>query len=212
MKKEFFTYFLKTYVVLLLPMASIFTTSPSLSWKEKLGWFFLIPFIIALFLTPLFYWLTPKLKTYHRRKKTKKKLFKAFIDQNDFKTTTDGMLHGRIDDYIIFLQANYDEFQYTKWIEIQVLFHPKQRNQYISQSLLQRLQRKYEEKNVTWHANSILIKKIYALRMPKYEVVYPLLKQCISELKAQNIAPISYTAWTAMLPEVQQYYNNLEKL
>lgn len=194
------------------PMATGIIPDETVPLQQKIGLILLFPLRISVVLTPLFYWMKPKLQIRHRRKKTKKKLFQEFIEKNVFRISDDGHVLGKIDNYIVIMHANFNEFQSTKWIETQILFHPKQDNQYISQSFFQRMMRKYEGKNVTWFTNSILIKSDYILKLPKYEVLYPLIKRCISELKAQNITPITYKQWTAMIPETQQYLNNIEKL
>ncbi|EDP97648.1 hypothetical protein KAOT1_20837 [Kordia algicida OT-1] len=200
------------YLFCMAPTATGIIPDETVSWQKKIAIILLVPLVISIFLAPLLYWLTPKLQLRHRRKKTKKKLFQEFVEKNAFRISDDGHVLGKIDNYIVIIHANYNEFQSTKWIETQILFHPKQGNQYISQSFFQRMIRKYEGKNVTWFANSILIKSDYILKLPKYEVLYPLIKRCISELKAQNITPISHKQWTALIPETQQYLNNIEKL
>lgn len=196
----------------MLPVGTSIFPDETLLWKEKIGLFFLIPLIAAALLAPLFYWLHPKLHLRHRRKKVKKKLFQTFIETHNFKVLNDGYVVGKIDNYIVIMYAAHNEFQGSKWIEFQVIFNPKQQNQYISHTFINRMIRKYGEKNVTWHINSVLIKQQYALKLPKYEVVYPLLKRCISELKANAIAPISYNEWERMLPETQKHLDKLEKL
>lgn len=212
MKLDFFKYFILMYLFCMAPMATGIIPDATVPLQQKIGLILLVPLGISVVLTPLFYWMKPKLQIRHRRKRTKKKLFQEFIEKNTFRISDDGHVLGKIDNYIVIMHANFNEFQSTKWIETQILFHPKQDNKYISQSFFQRMIRKYEGKNVTWFANSILIKSDYILKLPKYEVLYPLIKRCISELKAQNITPIAYKQWTAMIPETQQYLNNIEKL
>lgn len=182
------------------------------SWPEKLGWTLVISLGITIILAPIFYWLHPKTTARYRRKKTKKKLFLAFIEKHNFKILDDGHVVGKIDEFIIIMHAARNEFQNTKWIQIQIIFNPKRKNQYIEHSLLSRMIRKYNEKSVTWYINSILIKQVYSLRMPKYDVIYPLLKRCISDLKGNYIEPISYKDWERMIPETKEYLDKLEKL
>ncbi|WP_298520643.1 hypothetical protein [uncultured Kordia sp.] len=211
MKREnFLKYFLLTYLVCLAPVGTSIFPDETLSWKEKTGLILLIPLGVAIVLAPILYWLHPKLHRRHRRKRAKKKLFKTFIERHHFKVLEDGYVVGKIDEYIVIMHAAHNEFQGSKWIEIQVIFNPKQNNQYIENEFIYRMIRKYSEKNVSWHINSVVVKKSYALKMPKYEVIFPIVKRCISELKAHNIAPISHREWQSMIPETQLYLDKLK--
>lgn len=212
MKKEFFKYFFLTYFVLIAPVATMIVVDEKLSWQEKTGITLLIPLVMTLFLAPLFYWLTPKLKVRHRKRRLKKRFFKEFIEKHQFQISTLHGIFGFIDDYLVIISADYNEFQNQKWIEIQIIFNPKRKDEYISHSFLNRMIRKYEGKNVTWHINSVLIKQLYVLKMPKYDAIHPLLKRCISDLKGYYIEPISHSEWERMIPETQEYFNKLEKL
>jgi len=208
---NFIKYFLLTYFFCLVPTATGVLPSETLSWKEKIIFTLIIPLGVSIVLAPIFYWLHPKLHRRHRRKKVKKKLFKTFVEKHYFKITDDGYAIGKIDDYLVFIHSEYHDFQSSKWIEIQVIFNPKQQNSYIPHSLISRLIRKYNEKHVSWFMNSVFIKQQYGLKMPSYEKLYPLLKKCISELKANHIEPISYLEWQQMLPETQTYIDKIEK-
>jgi hypothetical protein len=183
-----------------------------LPWLEKIGMVLLIPLAISIFFAPLFYWLIPKVKIRNQRKKATKKLFTDFIERHKLKVTGDGYVYGIIDAYTFFMHAEYDIFQSKKWIEIQVIFNPMQNNQYIEESLLLRLQRKYAKENVTYHTNCLLIKQVYSLRMPKYDILHTLLKRCISDLKGFHIEPIRHEQWIHTIPETQEHLNTLKKL
>ncbi|MCH2194013.1 hypothetical protein [Kordia sp.] len=209
---NFLKYFLLTYFVCLAPSLTAIFPDESLPWVEKIGIGLLVPLIVTILLAPLLYWLQPKLHRRHGRKKIKKKLFQLFIEKHRFRILEDSYLLGQIDDYTVLMHAQYDDFQHSKWINIQVIFDPKRNNEYIENEFIYRMIRKYSEKDISWHINSIIIKKSYALKMPKYEIIYPLLKRCISELKASNIASISYSEWQRIIPETQDYINHQKKV
>jgi len=211
MQYSFFRYFLLTYAVCIAPVATAILTNDTISWKEALMLILLIPLGIAAVLAPLFYWLFPKLHKRHRRKKLKKKLFQTFISRHHFSVLEDGYLFGEIDEYVILMHAEYDDFLHQKWVEIQIIFNPKRDNEYIPDAFIHRMIRKFREKEVAWHINCAIIKKQYTLTFPKYEIIYPLLKRCVSELKANRIEPTTYGKWKQMIPETQAYVNKVKK-
>lgn len=165
---------------------------------------------ITIIISPLSYWLQPKLQKRFRHKLLKKEIFQTFIQKHQFKILDEGYIIGKIEDYIVLLHPKYDDFQYSKYIQIQVLFNPKRKGDYIPSEFIYRMIRKYNKKNVTWHINSVLIQQPYGFTLPKYKVLYPLLKRCISELKANDISPISYKEWQEMIPKTQHYLDTLQ--
>ncbi|MEM6718055.1 MAG: hypothetical protein AAF611_01945 [Bacteroidota bacterium] len=212
MQYSFFRYFLLTYFACLAPVCVGVLPKDDLSWQEKTGLILLLPLGLAIVLAPIFYGLHPKLHKRHRRKKLKKQLFQTFIKTHGFTILEDGFLMGRIDNYGVVMHAEYSDFQHNKWIEIQVIFNPKRANNYIPNAFVARMIRKFSEKEVSWYINSVIIKKQYNLKLPKYEIIYPLVKRCISELKANHIEPISYLEWKALIPTTQNYLDKQKKV
>ncbi|MFK7749898.1 MAG: hypothetical protein AB8B65_16010 [Kordia sp.] len=213
MEYSYFRYFLATYLTLVVTFGVLFLLQETIDLIDKTLLILLIPFAIALLISPIFYWKYPPSDLQYRYRKHKKKVFKKFMEEHNFSHSENGYVYGVIENYPIMIYAARNLFPANnEWIEAKIVFNPKREHEFIATSIINNIKRKYNDESITWYVNSVLIKQYYKVKLPKYEVVYPLLKRCISELKANAIAPISHNEWQQMLPETIAHYQNHEKL
>lgn len=210
MKKELLKYIMLTYAMFLAPLAVAILPDEGISWTRKILAVLIAPILLAVLFGPLFYWILPKLKLRYQKRKLKKKLFTTFIEKHQFKNDTN-RIYGEIQDYVVFITPELDDLQQSKWVEIEILFHPKQGNQHIPQHLFTTIQNEIQLKNVSVQANSLIIKNNHALKFPKYEKVIAQITRCIQVLQKYYILPISISANNIIVSETQQHYSKLNR-
>lgn len=212
MERSYFQYFISMYFVFVLIFGIMLVLEESLNLDEKTLLIFGMPFILSLFTAPLVYYVYPPTDSHYRARKNKKKPFKTFARKHHFQVTEDNYLAGKIEDFLVIIHAARSKSMMHEWIEITIYFHPKREHEFIPINIINQLQDKYITENVTWYVNSVLIKQHYLHFTPKFKQIYALVQRCISDLKSQQIVPISVSDWKQIIPETEAHYNPPENL
>ncbi len=212
MERSYFLYFISTYVIFVIVFGIIFITQESIDLVDKTMLVLGIPFVFSLLVAPLLYYIYPPTDSHYRARKNQKKVFKKFIDKHHFKVSENNYLVGTLYDFKLTIHAERSKHMMHEWIEITIFFNAKRENEFIPVDMMNEIQSKYTKENVTWYMNSVLIKQYYVHFMPKYTQIHELLQRCITDLKSQQIPPISVSEWKQMIPEVKAHYNPPENL
>lgn len=142
-------------------------------------------------------------KAKFKRRILKKKELQKFLEIG-FKANEE-FLHGKIDDYLIFIQPEMDALGQRKWIEIKILFNPKIQNQYIPEYVFNKLQQTHI-KQLRFSRNSVVLEKDFALLLPiKFNKLMQKIKAIIEILKGNNITSISMKEFIENEPELLKH-------
>ncbi|QTD38166.1 hypothetical protein JL193_02345 [Polaribacter batillariae] len=169
--------------------------------------------ILVIFLTlilgTLNYKFGDKLAFNKRKKAIKKDLFQDFIyngfDDNEVSVS------GYVENYYVIISDERDYSYPNKWIEITILFNPKQQNQFIPNYIFKKLY-KQGKNNYSWNSNSVTIKKVYGLKVPKYRTITNIIEEAIKILRDNNIASIKVEEWDLSLKASVTHYKQISSL
>lgn len=169
--------------------------------------------ILVVFLTlvlgTLNYKFGDKLAFNKRKKGIKKDLFQEFIykgfDDNEVSVS------GYLENYYTIISDERDSTYPNKWIEIIILFNPKQQSQFIPNYVFQKLY-KQGKNNYSWNSNSLTIKKVYGLKIPKYRNIRDIIDEAIKILRDNNIESIKEEEWDSLLKESLTHYKQISSL
>ncbi len=145
-----------------------------------------------------------------RKKKTlEKKLFNDLVIAGFYKIETS--VYGYIEGFLLFITPERGVFTEEKWLEIKILFNPKQQNQFISKKTLNELikDKAFRNRNYSWSLNSLEIKKRYGFKLPKYNKLMNVITDAIDVLKNNKFVPIEYEEWNKTVNETMRHYNQV---
>lgn len=144
-----------------------------------------------------------------RRKALKKEAFQQFLkegfDDNGFSVS------GYVDEYFTIISAEQELLQPRKWIEIVILFNPKQQNQFIPTYIFKKLH-KVNKKQYEWSANCLTIRNVYGLKFPKYSKIKNMVDEAIIVLKQHNIESIDEYNWEDSIAESVNRHKQISNL
>jgi len=155
------------------------------------------------------------LDDYNERRKQKvlhKKTFQDFIADGFVKD--ENFVSGYIDGYFVMISPESDTFTPEKWLNIEILFNPKQHQQFISQKVFHQLinDKALKKKEYTWYSNSLVIKKQYGFKLPSYVKLMAIVTEAIDVLKSNQLEAIVLNDWNALQEEVQNHYKQISSL
>ena len=156
--------------------------------------------VLVIFLTLLLgtlnYKFGDKLAFNKKKKSLKNEMFQQFIYKGFYDNEVS--VSGYLDNYYLIISDERDVTYPNKWIEIVILFNPKQQHQFIPNYVFNKLY-KQGKNNYSWNANCLTIKKVYGLRIPKFHTIKEIIEEAIKILKENNVAPIREEEWDSSL-------------
>ncbi|TVZ55242.1 hypothetical protein OD91_0488 [Lutibacter sp. Hel_I_33_5] len=165
--------------------------------------------ILTLLLGTFNYKFGNKIELKRKKRLLKKELFKQFVFKGF--VNNEVSVSGYFNNYFIIISPEKDRVQPRKWIEIVLLFNPKQQNQFIPNYIFEKLY-KINKKNYTWNSNILTINIIYGIKMPSYNRIKKSIEEATQILKNNNIEPILLKDWELSTDESVKYYNQVSKL
>ncbi|PQJ77955.1 hypothetical protein [Polaribacter porphyrae] len=207
MKEIILKYYLPVFGMTLIPIVPplvINYNTPELG--EMILWLSIMSIVLTLVLGTFQYKFGDRINTKRKKKQIKKDLFQRFIS-NGF-SNNEVSVSGYFKDYFLVISPEKDEFQPNKWLEIEIIFNPKQQGQFIPVYVFQKLH-KLKRKEYTWNSNSLVIKKVYGFKLPKYDKIIAILDKAITDLKNNNIESIDYQNWNHSIGESLNHYKQI---
>lgn len=150
-----------------------------------------------------------KIVTKRRKKVLRKEVFQEFLKQGF--DNNEVSISGYVDEYYTIISAEQEIVQPRKWLEIVILFNPKQQNQFIPSYVFEKLY-KLNKKEYEWSSNCLTIKKVYGVKLPKYTEVRNLISEAVLILKNNNIESINEYDWDLSLSESVNRYKQISNL
>ncbi|WP_442267073.1 hypothetical protein ACSIGC_05070 [Tenacibaculum sp. ZS6-P6] len=175
------------------------------------------PFVIMLFFVTIFftfiiglisYKYGDRLKNKNSKILLKKKVFQEFIFKNKF-SNNQTFIEGNYKGYHIIIFPVKDHPQ--QWVEIQIVFNPKQKNSFIPGYVFERLNQ-INRKEYTWNSNMLTIKKYKRLHFPNYEKIKTAIDSAVQLLIESNIEAITIKKWNELIEETQKHYHQVSSL
>lgn len=210
MKEIILKYYLPVFGMTLLPILPVIAINfNSEEFFQMFLWLSILSFSLTLVLGTFQYKFGGRLKNKRQQKLIKNELFQQFI----YKGFTDNevSISGYFKNYFIIISPEKEEFSERKWLEIVILFNPKQHNQFIPSHIFKKLY-KLKRKDYNWNSNSLTIKKVYGFKLPKYNNVRTILEIAIDDLEISNIIPIGLREWKLLINESVNHYNQVSTL
>ncbi len=204
---KYYTPFLYSTLLIIVPIA--FTNYDRDKFWELIIVLLIIILLITLLLGTLNFFYGEKLKNHFKRKNIKKEKLQKFKSIGFYEN--DNALFGKVDNYCAIVSIDQNIFNGQKWVEIQILFNPKMNSQYIPQYLFEML-KDQSDKSVNWHSNSVIIRKNYNFRIPKYETLLEMIKMTTKLLIKNNINAINYNEWLLTVNDSKVHFKQLKGL
>lgn len=141
-----------------------------------------------------------------QRKQLKKDLFQQLLDSGFINNEVSVL--GYFQNYYTIISAERGFLDGKKWIEIIMLFDPKQQQQYIPKYIYEKL---YEIDlkgcDYSWNSNCLTIRKVYGIKMPKYDVIITVLEKATKIFQQYNIGSITKENWDLSIEGSINHYN-----
>ncbi|QTE22656.1 hypothetical protein [Polaribacter cellanae] len=210
MKKIILKYYLPIFASALIFIAPIILINYSEDdFSDIIIGLSLLVIFLTFVLGTLNYKFGDKLTFNNRKKSIKKDLFQEFIykgfDDNEVSVS------GYLENYYTIISDERDSTYPNKWIEIIILFNPKQQSQFIPNYVFQKLYNQGKN-NYSWNSNSLTIKKVYGLKVPKYRNIRDIIDEAIKILRDNNIESIKGEEWDSSLKESVTHYRQISSL
>jgi len=213
LENKLYKHFLRAFLIavpfVLVPFISVFIDERDTNELTSVVIFILLLLVFATLLGGFIsYKFGDRIKLKKDKKLLKKGLFNSFVEKDGF-VNHNQFLNGIINGYFISVFNKEDYPQH--WIEVQIIFNPKQQNQYIPAYLFQKL-KEQSPKEFIWSSNILTIKKIYGISLPSYDSVKLLLVNAIDTLRKNSIESISLQDWMDTVEGSQHHYMQVSRL
>ncbi|CAA0163003.1 conserved hypothetical protein [Tenacibaculum maritimum] len=210
MKANFIAYYLPVFGTSIGMMFPVFLLNHKAEERlEMLVSMFTLAIIITILVGTYYYKYGDSIRFRDRKRALKKQLFTKFIETGFGNNNVS--VSGYIDNYYCIISSEKELLDHQRWIEIMILFNPKQEQQYISRALFERLY-KLNKRQYTWNSNSLIIKKVYGIKFPVYETILKEIEEALQILKKHRISSICEAEWDLTIEESLINYHQTSRL